>query len=48
MIFSELGLENLASFVPCFEIEGSGLGLTVLNILAVEAVGVAVVGGFGS
>jgi len=45
MIFVERGL---ASLVPCFEIKGSGLGLANLNILLVEAIGVAEVGGFGS
>jgi hypothetical protein len=44
MIFAE---RRLASLVSCFEIKDSGLGLAALNILSVEAVGVAEVGGFG-
>jgi hypothetical protein len=38
---AEPGLEDLASFVPCFEIESRGLRLAALNVLPVEAVGVA-------
>jgi len=45
MLFAERGLLSL---VPCFEIKGSGLWFAALNILPVEAVGVAEVGGFGS
>ena len=45
MIFTKGGL---ASLVPCFEIKGSGLRLAALNILPVEAIGVAEVGAFGS
>jgi hypothetical protein len=46
--FAESGLEDLASLVPCFETEGSGLRLTALAILPVEAVGVGEVDGAGS
>jgi hypothetical protein len=45
MVFAERGL---ASVVPHFEIKDSGLGLAALNILPVEAVIVAEVGGFVS
>jgi hypothetical protein len=45
MIFTERGL---ASLVPRFEIKDSGLGLAALNVLPVQAVVVAEVGGFGS
>jgi len=38
MIFVEPGLEDLASLVPCFEVEGSGLRLAAFTILPVEAV----------
>jgi hypothetical protein len=43
MIFTERGL---ALLMPCFEIKRSGLGLAAFDILPVEAVGVAEVGGF--
>jgi hypothetical protein len=38
VILAEPGLKDLASFVPCFEIEGR---LAALTVLPVEAVGVA-------
>ena len=40
-IYAETGIENLATFVPCFENEGSGLRIAAFNILPVEAIGVA-------
>jgi len=40
-IYAEPGMENLATFVPCFEIEGSGLRIAAINILPVEAICVA-------
>jgi hypothetical protein len=45
MIFAEPRLEDLASLVSCFEIEGSGHRLAALTVLFVEAVGVAEVDG---
>ena len=49
MIFAEPGLEDLALPVPCFKIEGSGLGLAAFTVLPpIEAVGVAGVDGVGS
>jgi len=47
-IYAEPGLENLAIFVPCFEIEGSGLRLATFTILPVEAICVAEVDGVRS
>ena len=41
MIFAEPDLVDLASLVPYFETEGSGHRLAALNVLPVEAVGVA-------
>jgi len=41
MISFEPGLEDLASLVPSFEIEGSGLRLAAFTILPVEVVCVA-------
>jgi hypothetical protein len=43
MFYAELGLENLATLVPFFEIEGSGLILAAFNLLPVAAICVAVV-----
>jgi hypothetical protein len=42
---AEPGLEDLASLVPCFTIEGNGFRLTAFNILPLEAVGVPEVDG---
>jgi len=38
MIFAEPGLEDPASFVPCFKFEGSGLRLAAFANLPVEDV----------
>ena len=45
MIFAEPHLEDLASLVSCFEIEGSGQRLAAVTVMFVEAVGVAEVDG---
>jgi hypothetical protein len=48
MTFAEPGLEDLTLLVPCFKIEGSGLGLAAFTILPIDAVGVVEVEGVGS
>jgi hypothetical protein len=48
MIFDEPGLEDLALLMPCFKIEGSGLGCAAFTILQIETVGAAEVEGVGS
>jgi len=45
MIFDDPCLEDIALLVPCFEIEGSGLGFAAFTVLPIEAVGVAGSGG---
>ena len=48
MIFTEPSLEDPASLVPCFKIEGGGLRLATVTILPVEDVAVAEVNGVGA
>jgi hypothetical protein len=48
MIFAEPGLEDPASFVPCFKIEGSGLRPAAFTILPVEDVALTEVDDVGS
>jgi hypothetical protein len=40
MISVEPGLADLASLVPCFEIEGSGLRLAAFSVCVAEVDGV--------
>lgn len=45
MIFAEPRLTNIASFVPCFSIEGGGLRLSAFTDVPVEAACVSEVHG---
>ena len=45
MIVAEPGLDDPASLVPCFKIEGSGLSLVAFTYLPVEDVALAEVDG---
>jgi len=46
-IFAKPGPEDLASLVPCFYIEDSGIRLAALTVLPVEAVCVTEADGVG-
>jgi len=47
MVFAKPGPEDLASLVPCFYTEDSGLRLAALTVLPVEALCVAEADGVG-